>query len=140
MSDDNKVQTDGIFVVYDGECPFCSRYVAMLRLREAGGHVELIDARSSHPMVDEVVDRGFDLDEGMVAKIGDAYYAGADCVNVLSLLSTRTNGFNCLNYWMFRSRSFSRILYPLLRFGRNLVLRLLGRTKIAKTANPNKII
>ena len=123
MYDDDQTPHKGIFVVYDGECPFCSRYVAMLRLREAAGYVELIDARSSHPMVDEVVSYGFDLDDGMVAKIGDAYYAGADCVNVLSLLSTRTNGFNRLNYWMFRSRAFSR---------------LLGRSKIGKTSKPNK--
>ncbi|CAN0407117.1 unnamed protein product, partial [Scytosiphon promiscuus] len=34
-------------IVYDGECPFCSQYVKMLRIHESVGTVRLIDARSS---------------------------------------------------------------------------------------------
>lgn len=124
----------GIAIVYDGECPFCSRYVALLRLRETVGHVELIDARTPHPLVDEVVQRGFDINEGMVVKIADAYHGGADCIHVLSLLSTRAGVFNRINYWLFRSSAFSAALYPVLRFGRNMTLLALGRKKISRTA------
>lgn len=35
-------------VVYDGECPFCASYVALLRLRERVGEVRLIDARRAN--------------------------------------------------------------------------------------------
>lgn len=133
-SDNGPDQVSGISVVYDGECPFCSRYVAMLRLRKAAGQVDLIDARTPHPLIDEVLQHGFDIDDGMVAKIGDAYYAGAECMHVLSLLSTRADSFNRINYWIFRSRILSRTLYPVLRFGRNTTLRLLGIKKIGRSA------
>ena len=132
VSTDEPAQKSGVTVVYDGDCPFCSRYVAMLRLKKTVGQVRLFDARIPHSAVEDVIRRGFDLDEGMVVKIGDAYYAGAESVHVLSLLSTRTDNFNRINYWLFRSRALSRVVYPVLRFGRNLTLRMLGRRKIGE--------
>jgi predicted DCC family thiol-disulfide oxidoreductase YuxK len=118
-------------LVYDGECPFCSAYVRYVRLRESVGGVKLVDARQGGPIVDEVRGRGYDLDEGMVLRLGDRFYHGAECIHVLALLSSPSGAFNRLNGLIFRSAPLSRILYPVLRFGRNSVLRLLGRTKLA---------
>ncbi|MFT5932039.1 MAG: putative DCC family thiol-disulfide oxidoreductase YuxK, partial [Hyphomonas sp.] len=41
----------GTFIVYDGDCPFCSEYVKLLRLRDAIGPVSLVNAREDHPAV-----------------------------------------------------------------------------------------
>ena len=35
----------GNWLVYDGDCPFCSRYVQLLRIREAVGPLRLVNAR-----------------------------------------------------------------------------------------------
>ena len=121
----------GLVLVYDGDCPFCSRYVQLLKLREMVGTVELIDARSGNSVVTDLHKAGYDLNEGMVAKYGDRIYHGADCVQVLALLSTGSGVFNRINSIIFRSKILSRILYPILRLGRNATLRLLGRSKIA---------
>jgi predicted DCC family thiol-disulfide oxidoreductase YuxK len=123
-----------IQVVYDGECPFCTGYVRLLRLREAAGTVELIDARSVHPLVREVVQAGIDLDEGMVVKLGGQLYHGGDALHVLALLSTRAGLFNRAMGALFRSPGLSRTIYPALRAGRNAALRLLGRKPIRATA------
>jgi len=56
--------------------------------------LRLIDARSNHPMVQTVIDRGLDLNEGMVLKMGHDYYHGADCMHVLALMSSRAGWFN----------------------------------------------
>jgi predicted DCC family thiol-disulfide oxidoreductase YuxK len=117
-------------IVYDGQCPFCSRYVQLVRLRRAVGSVKLVDAREGGPLVEELMAAGFDLDEGMVLKLGDRLYHGNECVHMLSLLSTPSDSFNKINRLIFRSRRASRLLYPVLRGGRNLVLAALGRTKI----------
>ena len=119
------------WLVYDGDCPFCSRYVQYLRLREAAGPVRLVNAREGGPLVDELQRAGLDLDEGMVLKVGGRYYHGADCIHALALLSSGSGLFNRINAKVFRSPQLSRVLYPVLRAGRNTVLRLLGRTKIA---------
>ena len=123
---------EGITIVYDGDCPFCSRYVAMLRLRDAVGAVRLIDARSGDPVAAEMQAAGFDLNEGMVARIGGRTYHGSDCVHLLAMLSSDNGWLNSINARVFRSPKASAALYPVLRFGRNLTLRLLGRQRIAR--------
>jgi predicted DCC family thiol-disulfide oxidoreductase YuxK len=124
-------QTDSeTWIVYDGQCPFCSRYVRLVRLRETIGQVQLIDARQGGPQVEEARRAGLDLDDGMVLKLDGRLYHGADCIHMLALLSTPSSRFNRLNAALFRSPTASRILYPVLRTGRNAVLRMLGRSKI----------
>jgi len=116
-----------VWLVYDGECPFCSAYVKFVRLRNTVGEVHLIDARQQDPMVEEVSRHGFDLDDGMVLKFGGRYYHGDACVHMLALLSSNFGLANRLNAIIFRSPLRARLLYPILRAGRNLVLALLGR-------------
>lgn len=120
-----------ISIVYDGECPVCSAYVTMLRLR-ALGEVELIDARDDdHPLVRSLEASGVDLDEGMAVKVGEELYLGDQAVQRMALMTSRSSVFNRLNFWVFRSETRSRLLYPILRAGRNLLLSLLGRKSIA---------
>jgi predicted DCC family thiol-disulfide oxidoreductase YuxK len=118
-------------IVYDGDCPFCSRYVALVRLREAAGPVTLANARDGGPLVDDLRRRGYDLDQGMVLIYAGEIFYGAECMNRLALMSTRSTAFNRLHAAIFRRPALAAALYPALRAGRNLVLRLLGRRKIA---------
>ncbi len=137
MSSDAPTATkagEPIWVVYDGDCPFCSAYVRMVRLREAAGEVRLLDAREDHPIVHELKARGLDFDEGMALKIGDAVYHGDECVHQLAMMSGPSGLFNRFHVWVFKSEARSRALYPFLRSGRNLALRLLGKRKIGDAA------
>jgi len=117
-------------IIYDNQCPFCTRYVSLLRLREAVGGIRLIDARSGEPEVIAARRAGYDLDEGMLLVLDGQYHHGAECLNRLALLATPSGSFNRLNAWIFRHRALSRLLYPALRLGRNVTLRLLGRRRI----------
>lgn len=124
-----------VWVVYDGECPFCSAYVRMVRLRDAAGDVRLLNAREDHPVVAELKARGFDFDEGMALKIGDAVYHGDECVHRLAMMSGPSGVFNRFHYWVFQNEKRAKLLYPFLRAGRNAALRLLGKRKIADSAD-----
>jgi predicted DCC family thiol-disulfide oxidoreductase YuxK len=121
------------WVVYDGQCPFCSRYVSLLRLRDTLGQVQVVDARQGGPIVDDVLAAGLNLDEGMVLKIDGRFYHGDECIHRLALLGSSSTLFNQLNRAVFHSPRLSRLLYPFLRSGRNGVLRLLGRSKFSAT-------
>ena len=121
---------NGLTLVYDGECPFCTRYASMVRLRDSAGSLEILNARDSHPLVEQLAGSGFNLDDGMVLKVGDAVYHGDQALHAVAMLSSRVGWFNRLNYLVFRSSSVSGVLYPVLRAGRNLALRMLGRKKI----------
>ncbi|WP_233350113.1 thiol-disulfide oxidoreductase DCC family protein [Henriciella mobilis] len=118
------------WLLYDGECPFCSRYVQLLRIRETAGPLRLIDARNGGPELKEALAEGLDLDEGMVLKVSDRLYHGDDCVHMLALLSAPKGLFSRFNSWVFKSRLRSALIYPVLRTGRNITLRLLGRRKL----------
>ncbi|HUI21163.1 MAG TPA: DCC1-like thiol-disulfide oxidoreductase family protein [Methylocella sp.] len=118
------------WIVYDGECPFCSNYVALYRMRAQFGEVHLINARDDVPIVQEIRARGFDLDKGMVLKLGDDFYHGDKCMHMLALMSSESNTINRINKWIFSHQQRARILYPFLVAGRNFTLLLMGRRKI----------
>jgi predicted DCC family thiol-disulfide oxidoreductase YuxK len=119
-----------ILLVYDKQCPACDFYCNLARIRADVGELVLVDARAGGPVMDQITDAGLDIDQGMVLKVGPRLYYGSDAIHALSLMSTRTGIFNRIAYWVFRSQRGSRVLYPMLRALRNLLLKLLGKTKI----------
>ncbi len=80
--------------------------------------------------MDEITRSGLDIDQGMVLIIGEKLYYGSDAMHALALISSRSGIFNRINYWVFKSKSVSSLLYPVLRVFRNLLLKILGKTKI----------
>jgi predicted DCC family thiol-disulfide oxidoreductase YuxK len=131
MSRDEASNADDVWVVYDGECPFCSSFVLLYRIREHAKHVHLIDARSQHPLVDEVRRQHLNLNEGMAVKFKGRFYYGSDAMNILAILGSGKSVFNRLNRVLFRRPGVARLLYPLLVRGRLITLRLLGRPLIS---------
>jgi predicted DCC family thiol-disulfide oxidoreductase YuxK len=119
-----------ILLIYDKECPACNAYCQIVRIRESVGDLKIIDAREKSDVLDEITDRGLDIDQGMVLKMGDQLYYGSNAIHALALISSRSGIFNRFNYWMFKSKLISSWLYPMLRFCRNLLLKILGKTKI----------
>jgi hypothetical protein len=102
----------------------------MVRVRESAGNLVLIDAREPGPLMDDINAAGLDIDQGMVLVVGERMYYGSDAIHALAIMGTRSGIFNRLTYWCFRSRKISGVLYPVLRAGRNLLLKILGRTKV----------
>ncbi len=125
MSDENT-----IFLVYDKECPACDYYCNTVRIRESVGNLVLIDARKTSLQLAKITAAGLDIDQGMVLIVSDRMYYGADAIHALALMGTRSGFVNRLSYWCFKSKPISRVLYPILRAARNLLLKVLGRTKI----------
>jgi predicted DCC family thiol-disulfide oxidoreductase YuxK len=125
-----------ILLVYDTQCPACDIYCRLVRIRESVGHLERVDARQRTEIMEEITARGLDIDQGMVLKLDEELYYGADAIHALALISSRSDLFNRFNYWAFRSNRRARWCYPVLRFFRNLLLKLLGRTKINNLGTP----
>nr|WP_324258993.1 DCC1-like thiol-disulfide oxidoreductase family protein [Cellvibrio fontiphilus] len=122
--------TKQVVLVYDKQCPACNNYCQLVRIRADIGELVLWDAREPGPIMDEITALGWDIDQGMVLKLEQQLYYGADAIHMLSLLGSRSGMFNRLNFWLFKSKRSSQLLYPLLRSLRNLLLKLLGKTKI----------
>lgn len=124
-----------IDIYYDGDCPFCSRYVRKLRLENSVGKVNLTNVREDKEALGSLQGEGFSLDEGMVVKYQQKYYSGADAVNILAMLGSASGVFNCINKFIFSSKILSFLLYPILRAGRNAALFMLGRERMYAKAD-----
>jgi len=120
-------------IIYDGDCMFCQNYTRLLRLREAVGGVELVDARSGDPRVTHYWRQGYDLNEGMLFVYKDQVHYGAAAINVLASLSSSSSTFNRVNRAIFSSIRMSRLLYPVLKIGRHLTLILRGKHLIRES-------
>jgi len=124
------MKREEILLVYDRECPACNAYCQVVNIRESVGDLRIVDAREDSKVMEEITSQGLDIDQGMVLKMGGQLYYGADAIHALALISSRSGILNRMNYWMFKSKTASSVLYPILRFCRNLLLKILGKTKI----------
>ena len=129
-ADDRQHKSAGVEIIYDGECPFCSAYVRMVRLREAAGPVRLLNARQHPELTAQLADEGIDLNETMAVRYGGMLYTGAQAVEMISLLSSQSGFANRLSARLLRNKKRAALLYPAMRAGRNLTLRLLGKPNL----------
>jgi predicted DCC family thiol-disulfide oxidoreductase YuxK len=124
------VKREEILLVYDRECPACNAYCQVVKIRESVGNLRIVDARENSEVLHEITAEGLDIDQGVVLKMGDQLYYGSDAIHTLALIGSRSGILNRINYWVFRSKTMSSILYPFLRFLRNFLLKILGKSKI----------
>lgn len=113
---------------YDGDCPVCSLYSRKARL--ADGELLRVNAREQCELIDEISAAGYDLDEGMILKLGDKLYFGSDALHELAVRSSGKGIFNRTMSSIFRNPKIARAVYPVLTACRKLLLKLLGRSKI----------
>lgn len=122
-----------VWIIYDGECPLCNYSAKMVKIKKAVGRVQLINARSSDPMLEQVKIAGLDLNEGFIVKFNDNFYHGPDALHFLAMIGDDDDWFNKLNIMLFRrSLLVAKILYPLLKILRNVLLYIRRVPKIPK--------
>ncbi len=112
------------YLIYDGDCPFCARYVDYLNLKKRFPDIELLSAREhpDHDAVRIVRVSGMLIDDGMAIVDDEEIVHGAEAISMLS--GGMTHGV------FFSSQERAKRSYGLLRKGRSAVLKLLGRQKL----------
>jgi predicted DCC family thiol-disulfide oxidoreductase YuxK len=136
-----KPSQDGVWFVYDGDCPICRMAAQAFQIKKAVGHLHRVNARDdhTHPLLQEVREQGFNLDDGMVLKYQARSYHGQDALHMMALLGSGQGWFNRTNAFLFRSKTIARVCYPAMRAVRNTLLRLKGVSKIENLAlNPHE--
>ncbi len=119
-------------LVYDGDCPLFSHFARLVRLRSAIGTVRLVDARDGGPEVARLRAAGLDLDRGNVFSFGGRDYFGEEAVTAIAVMAGLDGPAGRAITWTLRSPRRTRALYPLLRAGRNLALRIKRRPQLAE--------
>lgn len=122
-----KKQENGVWFIYDGECPICMRAAEAMRIKREYGALYTINARDANagtdPLIKEVNRRGLDLDEGMVVYANGQFFHGKKALKFMAKYGESANLFMAVTKGLFWSNSFSRLMYPWLRGARNWLLR-----------------
>lgn len=132
----NSAKKDGVWFIYDGECPLCTNAAHALRIKQKYGSLHLINARetTNDDLVKEATERGYDLDEGMVIYYEGHFYHGNDALTFMARHGSVQNAFTIFCKSLFWSDRISRLTYPWMRGTRN---RLLRSRKIGRIDNLN---
>lgn len=119
-----------IEIVFDKQCPACSKYCELVQSTANPETVSLIDARDKSDLMDEITRRGLDIDDGMVVSVEGELHYGAKAIHALAEMDKGRGLFNRANRFLFKNRRVAQILYPCMRSVRNLLLKLLGVGRI----------
>lgn len=115
-----------LYLIYDDECPLCRNSAHALRIKKATGKLVLINAREPHPLTHSAYERGFDPDKGIIVIFNDQYYYGADAVHFLAMLNSPLRVINRMAATLLRSRLSAKIIYPLVKSIRRLLISFKG--------------
>jgi predicted DCC family thiol-disulfide oxidoreductase YuxK len=128
----NKHSPQGIWFVYDGECPLCQQAALALRIKDAYGVLQLLNARENaeHSLIKKINVEGFDLDEGMVIHDGERFYHGKDALRFMAKYGDNKGLFNLMTKLLYWSDSLANVTYPWLRGIRNMLLRRKNSSRI----------
>jgi predicted DCC family thiol-disulfide oxidoreductase YuxK len=123
---DTKNTARGDFLLYDGECPACSAYVAMAQLRRLYPHLEILDARTEPALVADLRRQGYEINDSMVLRLDGALHVGAAATRTIARLGRASP-----SRWRRAGLSFIGVApYRWLSRGRLALLRLLRRRPI----------
>ncbi|MEM1352576.1 MAG: DCC1-like thiol-disulfide oxidoreductase family protein [Pseudomonadota bacterium] len=117
-------------IIYDGDCPFCQRYVTILQLREAVGKVQLVNAREHPEVVEFFNEYDMPLNDGMVAEYENSFYYGKDAMNFLALVSSRSGVLNRCAALIMKNKILASVLYPIFVAIRKATLKVIGVPKL----------
>jgi predicted DCC family thiol-disulfide oxidoreductase YuxK len=118
------------YLLYDGECPACSSYVAFSRLRRLHPSLKVLDARENAGMVEDLRRRGYEINEGMVMQLDGRIFFGAEATRQIARHAQEGGVLRGAVLNAIGDAPWSRALYPVLNACRRLLLRALGRTLI----------
>jgi predicted DCC family thiol-disulfide oxidoreductase YuxK len=113
-----------LWLVYDGDCPFCTAGASMYRLRQSVGELHIVNAREIEgtELMAAIRAHGFDLNTGFVARFDGRLYHGKDALHLLALPGSTQGWLNRLNVALFRFRPAIDLLYPVMVGLRSLLL------------------
>ena len=118
----------GDFLLYDGECPFCSFYARKSEFKTPGGRpLTLIDANQAPELISKLRREGCEVEEGMVLVLDGRRYQGAEAMTALEAMASGTGWFGGLSRWFASNTARVRAFYPWFQRLRRAALWVKGR-------------
>ena len=121
---------DEVTIVYDGDCPFCSDFVALQRLQKRGYKVHLIDARDSDNELVEKLSADYNLDDGMIVVLNGCVFHGASAARFIASSYANSNVRALIYRLVLKTERIAGLCYPFLVLLRKGYFRIAGKKLI----------
>ena len=127
---------DKTLFIYDGECPFCNHFAQLLELKSRLPSLQIIDGRQNLKQLTQLYNQGFDLNNGAILiKHGEILH-GAEAINwICSEIKEPNDSLLEMLRVIFSSKIRSKKLFPILLWGRRILLTLKGKVWQPVTEN-----
>ena len=114
-----------ITLYYDNQCPFCSKYAKLLKLKE-NFEINLKDAREN---IDEisVLCKNLDINDGFIVLYKNDCFQGAKALEFLNRAVDKTTILGKLHFFFAYENIFSKFLYKTLFILRKIALFILRK-------------
>ena len=123
-----KIMSDKIVFIYDGECPFCNYFAQLIELKSSLPTLEILDGRKDLVLLSQLFRRGYDLNKGAILLRNNEIMHGADAINwICTEIKEPSDSLLEILRIIFSSNKRSNFLFPLLLWGRRLLLTFKGR-------------
>ena len=109
--------------IYDGECPFCNQFAQLLELRSGLPEISIKNARDNLPEMRDLLERGYDLDQGAILLKDGEILHGARAINwICSQITNPSDNLLKLLAATFSSNLRTNFIFPFLLSARRTLL------------------
>ena len=116
------MNTDYTFI-YDGECPFCNHFAELLEIKSKITNIKILDGRKNLTLINSLLDKGYDLDNGAILLRDEEIFHGAEAINTIcKQINNPSSSLLLLLSRIFKSTKRTKVLFPLLVRARRFVL------------------
>lgn len=122
------INPETLYLVYDGDCWLCNHSAQAMQLNKTIQNWQLINARKAPQLVNKLNEQGINLNQGMAVLYQHQIWAGSEAIHKLACLSSDSTRFNRLAKVLFKHKTSTQLLYPILTTIRHILL-LLRRKK-----------
>jgi len=107
-------------IYYDGECPFCKNYIILQNLKYYFKKIEIKNARDCMDEMRLFMQKGYNIDDGMILLYDNKIYYGYEVIQFLSFYTKEQNFLFKIWYEIFRINFVAKNLYFILKNLRKL--------------------
>ena len=109
--------------IYDGECPFCNHFAELLEIKSKITNIQILDGRKNLPLINSLLDKGYDLDKGAILLKNDEIFHGAEAINTIcKQINNPSSSLLLLLSRVFKSTKRTNLLFPILIRARRFAL------------------
>ena len=109
--------------IYDGECPFCNHFAALIELKSKINNIRILDGRENTDLIKNLLDKGFDIDKGAVLLKDNEILHGVDAINTIcKQVENPSDSLLKLLTKIFKSKKRTTLIFPLLLRARRFAL------------------